>query len=145
MKIELLTNHGDVELDRALLNRYRYKLAFRTAYIDLDDTLIFNERVNLQVVKFIYQCINQGKKVKLVTRHQHDLSDTLHKYRLVNLFDDVIHVNDGAAKSSVITEKDAVFVDDSFAERMDVAQRCGIPTFDGSMLEVLTEQAESMN
>lgn len=142
LNIKLLINPGEVELDRALSNRYRYQLAFRTAYIDLDDTLVLHGRVNLQAIKFIYQCINQGKQVKLITRHQYDLSETLRKYRLLNLFDDVMHVTEGVSKSSLITERDAIFIDDSFAERMDVSQRCDIPTFDGSMLELLTERIE---
>jgi carbamoyl-phosphate synthase large subunit len=144
LDITLMINRGEVELDRALSNRYRYEVAFTTAYIDLDDTLITGGRVNLQAIKFIYQCINQGKAIKLITRHQQDLGCTLRKYRLMNLFDDVIHLAPGQSKSSSITEHDAIFVDDSFAERKDVAHVCGIPTFDGSMLEVLTERAESV-
>ena len=142
LDINLLVNRGEVELDRALLNRYRYEISFSTAYIDLDDTLILNGQVNLQVVKFIYQCINQGKRIKLVTRHGKDVSETLSEHRLLNLFDDVIHITEGAPKSGVLTDKNAIFIDDSFSERMDVARNCGIPTFDGSMLEVLTEQKE---
>jgi carbamoyl-phosphate synthase large subunit len=142
LDITLMINRGEVELDRALSNRYRYEITFTTAYIDLDDTLIMGGRVNLQAIKFIYQCINQGKTIKLITRHQSDLGNTLRKYRLMNLFDDVIHLAQGEPKSSLITEHDAIFIDDSFAERKDVAHLCGIPTFDGSMLEVLTERAE---
>ncbi len=145
LNIKLLINPGEVELDRALSNRYRYQIAFKTAYIDLDDTLILHGRVDLQVIKFIYQCINQGKQVKLITRHQEDLGETLRKHRLLSLFDDVIHITAGASKSSLITEQDAIFIDDSFVERMDVTQSCGIPTFDGSMLEVLTERIEHVN
>jgi carbamoyl-phosphate synthase large subunit len=145
INIALLLNPGEVELDRALSNRYRYRLSFSTAYIDLDDTLILRGQVDLQVIKFIYQCINRGKRVKLITRHREDLVVTLRKHRLENLFDDIIHITAGASKSSLITERDAIFIDDSFAERMDVAKICGIPTFDASMLEVLTEQAGSMN
>lgn len=143
--IRLLLNPGEVELDRALSNRYRYSVFFSTAYIDLDDTLIFRGQVDLQVIKFIYQCINQGKRVKLITRHREDLAVTLRKHRLENLFDDIIHITAGASKSSLITGRDAIFIDDSFAERIDVAKSCGIPTFDASMLEVLTERAEFMN
>jgi hypothetical protein len=145
LNIKLLINPGEVELDRALSNRYRYQLAFNTAYIDLDDTLIVNGQVNLQVIKFIYQCINQGKHVKLITRHQEDLAETLGKHRLLSLFEDVIHITAGMPKSSLIAEQDAILIDDSFSERMDVSQKCGIPTFDGSMLEVLVERIESIN
>lgn len=143
LHINLLINHGEVELDRALCNRYRYCIDFNTAYIDLDDTLLLRGRVNLQVMKFIYHCINQGKVVKLITRHRSDLNKTLRKHRLLNLFDDIVHISNDIPKSSLITSRDAIFIDDSFSERMDVAQRCGIPTFDASMLEVLTERAES--
>lgn len=143
LHINLLINHGQVELDRALCNRYRYCIDFNTAYIDLDDTLLFRGRVNLQVMKFIFHCINQGKVVKLITRHRSDLDETLRKHRLLNLFDDIVHISNDVPKSSLITGRDAIFIDDSFSERMDVAQRCGIPTFDASMLEVLTERAES--
>jgi carbamoyl-phosphate synthase large subunit len=142
LDIKLIINRGEVELDRALSNRYRYNATFTTAYIDLDDTLITGGHVNLLAIKFIYQCINQGKKIKLITRHQHDLGNTLRKHRLMNLFDDVIHLAEGEPKSNLITEQDAIFIDDSFAERNDVAHIRGIPTFDGSMLEVLTERAE---
>jgi carbamoyl-phosphate synthase large subunit len=145
INIGLLLNPGIVELDRALSNRYRYRLPFSTAYIDLDDTLIFRGQVDLQVIKFIYQCINRGKQVKLITRHREDLGATLRKHRLENLFDDIIHITEGAPKSGLIAERDAIFIDDSFAERMEVANNCGIPTFDASMLEVLTEQAEFIN
>jgi carbamoyl-phosphate synthase large subunit len=145
LDIKLLVNPGTVELDRGLSNRYRYQIDFKIVYIDLDDTLILDGRVDLQVIKFIYQCINQGKQVKLITRHREDLGETLRKYRLMNLFDNVIHITEGAPKSGLITERDAIFIDDSFTERLEVSQSCGIPTFDGSMLEVLAERAEFIN
>ena len=138
-----MINTGEVELDRSLSNRYRYQLDFKTAYVDLDDTLILNGQVSLQVIKFIYQCINQNRKVVLITRHQHDLVETLSKYHLSNLFDHIIHITQGASKSDLITERDAIFIDDSFSERLDVALNCEIPTFDGSMLEVLIDRVEN--
>ena len=59
LNYKILINNGQVELDRALSNRYRFQIEFSTAYIDLDDTLVLNGKVNLTVVKFIFQCINQ--------------------------------------------------------------------------------------
>ena len=140
--INILINDGEVELDRALCNRYRHSLDFKTAYIDLDDTLLVRDQVNLLVMKFVFHCINQGKVVRLITRHQFDLNETLRRHRLLGLFDEIIHIPNEAPKSSLIVGPNAIFIDDSFSERMGVAQRCGIPTFDASMLEMLTEQAE---
>jgi len=43
----------------------------------------------------------------------------------------------GQAKSAFISEKDAIFIDDSFSERKEVHTRLGVPTFDCSMIEML--------
>jgi hypothetical protein len=54
-----------------------------------------------------------------------------------NIFDEIIHVKNSELKSSYINESDAIFVDDSFSERIDVHEKCQIPTFDCSMIEML--------
>lgn len=136
-------NAGIVELDRALNNRYRHSVKYSTLYIDLDDTLIVNDQVNAQAVMLIFQCINRGKKVVLLTRHRNDLNQTLAKYRLSGLFDEVIHLREGEKKSSQIKQTDSIFLDDSFTERMDVARLCKIPTFDCSMIELLVNGSET--
>ena len=133
-----------MEVDRALCNRYRHTIEFDTVYIDLDDTLIFRDKVNAELIRFVFQCIGRGIPIKLLTRHRGDLAHTLSKYRLAHLFDAVIHIGEDEKKSSYIPEPTAIFVDDSFAERMEVARLCGIPTFDCSMIEVLTEQAQCL-
>jgi putative alpha-1,2-mannosidase len=94
-------------------------------------TMLFSNNLNAQ-------SINEGKKIVLVTRHANDLAVTLAQHRLTNLFDDVFHLREEEPKSRYITSKDAIFIDDSFRERKEVARVCGIPTFDCSMLEVLT-------
>ncbi|MDD5335614.1 MAG: ATP-grasp domain-containing protein [Rhodoferax sp.] len=136
---------GMVELDRALGNRYRHSIKYSTLYLDLDDTLLVDGRVNTLAVKLLFQCINNGKKVVLLSRHRGDLNQTLTRHRLSGLFDEVIHLGETEKKSSQIKQGDAIFVDDSFAERMDVSECCNIPTFDCSMIELLTEQAEPLN
>lgn len=136
---------GEIEMDRALSNRYRHAINFSTLYIDLDDTLLVNNRINLLAVKLVFQCVNAGKRVVLLTRHRGDLAATLSRYRLNGLFDEVIHLAANEKKSAHVAAEGAIFVDDSFAERMEVAGHCGTPTFDCSMIELLTEQAEYLN
>jgi len=104
-----------------------------------------NDRVNILATKLLFQCINSGKQTILLTRHRGDLNQTLLKYRLSGLFDEIIHITENERKSSYIKGDGAIFVDDSFEERMDVAEQCKIPTFDCSMIELLTEQAEFLN
>ena len=140
--ITIRTNPGHVELDRALSNRYRNPIDFTALYVDFDDTLILNGKVNIEIVKLIYQCINRSIPVKLLTRHAGNLTRKLEEHRLSGLFDAVIHLRNGELKSQEICEPGAILVDDSFAERMEVSNRRGIPTFDCSMIELISASAE---
>ncbi|GAW66660.1 carbamoylphosphate synthase large subunit short form [Geoanaerobacter pelophilus] len=139
MPLTIMTNGGEVEIDRSLVNRYRHDVDFSTAYVDLDDTLILNHRVNLQVVAFIYQCLNNGKKVVLLTKHEDDLAATLARHRLTGLFCEIVHLKKSDAKADFIREGDAILIDDSFSERKAATERLGIKTFDCSMLEMLMD------
>jgi hypothetical protein len=142
--IRLILNRDDIELDRALRNRFRHPICFSTLYIDLDDTLILRDQVNVDAVNLVFQCVNQGIKCKLLTRHAGDLPLTLQRFRLTGLFDEVIHLSNKERKSEYITESDAIFVDDSFAERWEVHHQLGIRTFDCSMIELLLHAQPSL-
>lgn len=145
LRIDIHPNITHVEMDRALSNRYIHNIQFGVMYVDLDDTLILNGLINIRIIKLIYQCINKQILVKLLTKHQGDLEKILKKFRLNGLFDKIIHVKSNEKKSDFIHEQDAILVDDSFSERMEVSARCNIPTFDCSMIEILTQEAEFLN
>jgi len=140
LPLSILKNSYPVLLDRALKNKYKKSIDFDSVYIDFDDTILLDDEINLQVIQFLYKCITKGIEIILVTRHAGDLSEALHKYRLNNLFDKVVHLKNGENKSSVITHEKAIFIDDSFSERLDVQMTKKIPTFDCSMVEFLLDQ-----
>lgn len=135
--LQLMTLPTQVEVDRALHNRYRLDIRYDSLYIDLDDTLLLRGEVNLDALRLVFSCINRKIPVTLITRHDGDLAATLRKHRLTGLFDEVIHLDRTQRKSDAIHRKNAIFLDDSFTERRDVQQRCGIPTFDCSMVDAL--------
>jgi hypothetical protein len=137
--IKIMTNQCNVIMDRAFINRYKHDIAYNTVYVDLDDTLILKNQVNLQLVRFLYQCINRRVKVILMTRHDGDLEQVLRKHRLSGLFDEVLHLDRSTAKSAFISDASGIFIDDSFSERQEASQSIGIATFDGSMIEMLLE------
>lgn len=140
MPIRIMTNSLKVDIDRALVNRYHHNLRYATVYVDLDDTLIFRGAVNTKLVAFLYQCTNEGKKLVLLTRHTMDIEQTLLRYRLSGLFDEIVHVPPRpACKSQYIREKYAILIDDSFSERYASHAELGLPTFDCSMLEMLMD------
>ena len=129
-----------VVLDRALENRYRCEgLHYSTVYVDYDDCLILDKKtVNVQLVGFLYECLNSGKRLVLLTKHIGDLEGELKAFRLDQLFDEIIHIPDNAEKSGYIQDKDAIFIDDSFAERQKIKERIGLPVFGPEMVDVLS-------
>nr|PZN83570.1 MAG: carboxylate--amine ligase [Pseudomonadota bacterium] len=135
--LTIRTNAGVVEIDRALQTRYKHSIEFSTLYLDLDDTLLVRGQVNIELIELIFMCINAGKRIVLITRHAGDLAETLAKHRLTGLFDEIVHLRAGERKSDYVSDRNAIYVDDSFSERTDVAVHCGIPTFDCSMIELL--------
>lgn len=145
LAVRIMVNPGPVQLDRALHNRYVHAIRYGALYIDLDDTLLLRGQINLDAIRLVYQSRNMGARVTLITRHADDLAATLRRHGLQGAFDEVIHLKAGERKSAFIREPDAIFVDDSFAERADVHAVHGIPTFDCSMIELLIGCSAQLN
>lgn len=135
----VMPNDYYIESDRALSNNYKIELNYSTVYMDYDDTVVDDNKVNLLVIKFIYQCLNNNKRVVLLSKHSGDLDEELKKYRLTELFDEVIHIEREAEKKDHITDKDSIFIDDSYNERRKIKEAHNIPVFDTHMIECLLE------
>lgn len=129
-----------VELDRALSCKYRTTLEYDSVYCDYDDCLILNKNeINIELVKFLYQCVNQGKKIYLLSKHEGDLMGELYKFRLLHLFDQVIQIDKDSDKAHYIISKNAIFIDDSNNERMNINTQLHIPVFSPEMIDVLLQ------
>ncbi|WP_042428160.1 ATP-grasp domain-containing protein [Comamonas granuli] len=135
--VSITPNAYPIVLDRALDNRYRIAIQYSQVFVDLDDCLLVQGRVNHQLVGYLYKAISDGKRITLLTRHKRPPEATLREYRLQALFDRVIHLSAEEKKSDHIDCQDAIFIDDSFAERQEVAQRKKIPVFAPDMVEAL--------
>ncbi|GHV80643.1 carbamoylphosphate synthase large subunit short form [Spirochaetia bacterium] len=135
-------NNYDVVIDRALHNSYATDLYYDTVYIDYDDTIIFNGKINSKIITFVYQCINNNIPVIIITKHIGDLNEDLQKYRLSDLFDKIIHIKQTENKYEYITGKNSIFIDDSFGEREIVHKKCNVPVFDTNMIEFLLNPLE---
>lgn len=130
-----------VQLDRALGNRYRTGLHYRRVYLDLDDTLILDGRVNPLIAALLYQWSAADIEVVLLTRHRGCPRQTLEQHRLCPaLFARIVHLRDGSAKSAAIaSDLPAIFIDDAFSERRQVREATGIPVFDLDAVEQLLD------
>jgi len=138
--IEIMTNNYDVEIDRALVNRYKHNIKYSKVYVDLDDTLIINHEINTKLIRFLYQVVNTGSKIILISKTLNDVETILKKWRLTGLFDEVILLNKDDSKADFIDPSGAIFIDDSFSERRSVFDRHKIPTFDCSMIGLLIDE-----
>ena len=99
--------------------------SFDSVYVDLDDCLILKGSVNADLISFLYGCRNKNIPIYLVTRHSLNLDETLTKYRISKLYDDIFHVTDGRPKSDFIIRNKSLFIDDSFVERQEVSETIG--------------------
>ena len=127
-----LINDFDIESDRALNNRFKLNVSYDTIFIDYDDTIIINGKVNLDAIQFIFQCLNNSKKIILISIHKGDIFKSLKQFKLINLFNDVIHLAQNEEKISLIKQigyRNAIFIDDSFDERRKVHLEFNIPVF----------------
>jgi carbamoylphosphate synthase large subunit len=138
--IDIFENQNSIIIDRALDNKYQHDISYKHVYLDFDDLVIFEGKVNPEVMAFVYQCMNKRIKTYLLTRHRQDLDKSLRKYRLDGIFDELIWLKNGEPKASYIKHKDAIFIDDSFAERKAVHDTLGIPVFDAHAVEALMEK-----
>ena len=137
IKVDIIKNSYTCQMDRALCSSYRIEYDYNYIYIDLDDVLVQNSKVNYMVLAFIYKALNENKKIILLTRHSNNPIMTLEKYKIFNLFDEIIHIQDGNNKSNYIKHEDSIFIDDSHRERKDVYVKKRIPVFDVNMIDTL--------
>jgi hypothetical protein len=139
-KVDIIDNDFVIEMSKINSSKYILKKNdFKTVYIDLDDTIILNEIVNIDAIKFLYNCFNAKKEIILITRHKFDISVTFDKFKIPHLFSSIIHIKDNKPKSIFIDKnkvQDSIFIDDSFAERADVA-KIGVITYGVEVINYL--------
>lgn len=122
------------EISRSLDVKAKIDYEFDNAYIDLDDTLIVNGKVNYKLLGLIYKFRNEGKQIYLITRSIYDdaMGKLLQACIPESLFTFTIHVKQYERKKDYMRPK-SILIDDSFAEREDVDQ----PAFDTDIVDSL--------
>ena len=138
MDVTILKNQLDIQLDRCLHNRYFINYEYENVYIDFDDTVIVEGKVNDLLMQFLYQAANAGKKLYLITKHDLNITDTLRAYKIAeSLFDEIFRLSSLENKCDFINPEKAIFIDNHFPERKRVSEAFGIPVFDVDAIECL--------
>lgn len=136
-----IVNKFNIEVDRALFNRYRHNIDYNHVYIDFDDTITKGEFVNPEVMLFIYDIRKNGKQVHLITKHKNNILETLNNLKIHSgLFDSIIQLKEFEEKSDFIINKEySIFIDNSFNERYDIHKKLDIPVFDVDGINLLID------
>lgn len=142
--VEILSNNYDLMVDRALCDKYKSSLVYDTIYIDFDDTITKNGLVNAQVILFLYYAKNNNKTIILLTKHLFDLKETMDSLSIhQNLFDKIIQMEPYEKKYLKISKtNNAIFIDNAFNERHEVAKFLNIPVFDVDAIATLIDWKE---
>lgn len=138
LPVGIIDNGYPLEMDRALDNRYKLDIGYGEVYLDYDDTLILEGKYyNPEIMAFLYTCKNRGVKLTILSAHEGPLDEELRRFRLDGLFDRVIQIKKGENKADFIDNTNAIFIDDSYAERLRVFKGAGIPVFSLDMVQAL--------
>ncbi len=142
--VQVFSNDYVLEGERALLSRYNASFEYDTIYIDFDDTITKNDKVNANVMMFVYHQKNKGRVIKLITKHKDDILETLESLKIHSgVFDEIIHLKMEDEKYKYIKESERViFVDNAYGERLNVKRKLNIPVFDVDALSTLIDWRE---
>ena len=128
----------EIMLDRSLQAVYKIQYEYDHIYLDYDDTVTQGKGIHENVILLLYQCKKWGKKVTLLTRHEGDLEESLEEHCVhLGLFDEIIHMTFEQEKSDYINPQNAIFIDNSFAERKKISDKFNIPVFDVDSVDTL--------
>lgn len=138
--VNIIDNDYELLVDRAFYSAYKLGIEYEDIYLDFDDTVTLDGKVNADLIRFIYQAKNKEKRIHLLSRHNKDIYKSLERYHIcADLFDDINVIGENENKCDYIHGEKSIFIDDSFAERKSVKDHLGIPVFDVDMIEALID------
>lgn len=142
MEVSITPNSYKIRSDKSYIDRYKIEYLYQRVYIDFDDTLVFNrEKYNTEAMRFVYQCLNKGIRLVLITKHVYNIYETMKKIRLSeNIFDEIIEVPLERKKYEFMDMSiPSIFIDNAYAERKEVKDHMDMPTFDVSNFDCLID------
>lgn len=145
MDVDFLPNKCRVSLDKTYIDRYKIDFPYQRVYLDFDDTLVFQrEKYNTEAMRFVYQCLNKGIKIVLITKHAYDIHETMKELRLSeDIFDEIIEVPLERSKWEFMDHDiPSILIDNAYSERKQVKEKLGMPAFDVSNFDCLIDWAD---
>lgn len=106
-----------------LSNVWVLKSRYKRLYVDFDDCLCVDGKVNSNLIKFVFECRNRGMRVNVLSKHSGDLKGKMMKLGILGIFDEIMHIGKKEEKSRIV-DRNSILVDDSFNERMESNGKC---------------------
>lgn len=132
-EIEVSYNDLPIEADKQFFNRFETPVSYDTVYLDGEDVFHCRERIDSFFMMFVYQCVDKGKKLVLLTEKRERTLDALEKMRIsASLFDVV------CGKKELVPQN-AVFISRDESERIRLRKEQGMFCLDPSVIEVLLD------
>lgn len=131
--VEILNNENQEIMNRAFDRCYKTDIEYDIVYLNFEDTLIVHGKVNAELIRFLYQVKNQGKKSVLFKPDSVCLGDFCISE---GLFDVIL--DDSFETKSNRVRSDGIYIDESFDTRKYFNKK-GIPVFELCMIESLID------
>jgi hypothetical protein len=129
--VSVIENDYNVELDRALDNVFKIDIQYNEVFCDFENCLVIDEKnINVKLISFFYQCINENKKLTLLT-NKNNVEITLKKYHLYSIFDRILYIDiKSSIKNNYIDNMQSIYISPSYTNRRIVQLETKIPVFD---------------
>lgn len=122
-KIDIYPNEIPLTGYRYLNYKFDFNLYYHeNIYFDFDDTILINEKLNSDLMKFLFECLNEKINVYIISKHKGDLIKKLKNLKIINLFKGIIHLKSSDIKANHMKEK-SILIDDSFSERKEARDK----------------------
>lgn len=126
LNLHLFSQEGDLSLygqsNLASINiddSFKLGFDFQEIYVDLDDTLVVNGRLNGELIQYLREMNAKGLKISLITRNLNPEVVMKEHAVLFEITNEIIRVSPDRPKSSYINcgKRKFLFIDDSHKER----------------------------
>lgn len=137
--VDINVNTYSADMDRALDNKYKLDLEYDSVYVDYVDCLCVHGKVNADLIRYLYECISNGRRIVLVALKHEYSESVMRALRLSELFDECLLVEQYDELRSHVEKEKAIYIVNSYFERVERGQQLGIPVFSLDMVECLYE------
>lgn len=111
---------------------------YNTVYIYLSGTVIIDRKVDTDIIKFVFQCINDNKKLVLLSKQlNEDEADIIQENLIEPLFSRMVRVPLDSDGVDYITDADAIYIDNEPKRRDTIRNQLGIKVYDSKTVKTL--------